>query len=234
METDSDYQPCGPFKAPFFHPRCDEYPMYSTLAGDKPQPRIFGLNKTYVYAGLEVWPPSRVAPGEKMELAAMIKLQPPPHPRWVKTVCRMIAFSARENPLVDPVDKNADIILATQDVAWRESAELLEDIEYFLFKFQDVAFPEAGKFEIRFEVNVTEYYDQRETPLQNWPPPHLWAHNAPEEIIEGTSGEWRDRYQRTGFCAGVLVVGGVTHVDEEFRGQYFDRKSVICRNHLTT
>ena len=98
-----NYQYCGPFKAPFFHPRCDEYPMYCTLAGDKPQPKIFGFNKAFVYAGLEVWPPSRAAPGENMELAAIIKIQPPPHPRWVTTVCRMIAFPARENPLTDPV-----------------------------------------------------------------------------------------------------------------------------------
>lgn len=92
-----------------------------------------------------------------------------------------------------------------------------------------MAFPEAGKFEVRFEINVTEFRDTRETPEEYWPPAHLWPFDAPEEVIEGISQEVRNRYKETGFCAGILVVGGTTEVDEKYRGQYFDRKSVIAR-----
>lgn len=69
---------------------------------------------------------------------------------------------------------------------------------------------------------MTEYLDAGENPIVDWPPEHLWPSEAHMEIRLGTS---RDLYKETGFCAGILVVGQQTHVREEYKGKWFDRKS---------
>ncbi|KAK3392279.1 hypothetical protein B0T20DRAFT_420679 [Sordaria brevicollis] len=220
IHYDSD-QWFGPFKAPFVTTAWAQYPVYSTLLhGDRPQPLIKGKvveEENVASAHILIWPPSKVAPNETVELGAMLMIKPVPDPRWLQTRCRMIASPARADIVTGPVDKERDFVIAEVRHGFRKPGKP-EDLTEMVVKFENIVFPRPGRFEVRIEVNICAFLDGEEdddSPLQRWPPPDLWPVWPTEPF---------HLYKEAGFCAGVLVLGQITEVAEQHRGQYFNHQ----------
>lgn len=199
-----------------------------SLSDGHPQPRICGSNEGFLVAHLDMPPPPKVATNDNIPWAAVVKIPRRPKSCWLVTECRMIACDPE-----DPTNKDTNIPLTTLSGGWN-----YPNTDTLYFFFENVTFPKAGIFRVKFEIVMMGYRDRYDRPHENDYYPFLKSNFWNYEDIPDE--EKMEEYKKTGFRAGVLVAGEDTIVSDEpdWRGMndpanWISGKSAKCTSSLT-
>ncbi|KAK3344637.1 hypothetical protein B0H65DRAFT_539134 [Neurospora tetraspora] len=108
----------------------------------------------------------------------------------------------------DPTNKDTNIPLTTLSGGWN-----YPNTDTLYFFFENVTFPKAGIFRVKFEIVMMGYRDRYDRPHENDYYPFLKSNFWNYEDIPDE--EKMEEYKKTGFRAGVLVAGEDTIVSDE-------------------